>query len=176
MVHFQATDMVASNSPGGPSISFVVKGMPTVQDRTGVSWKTQTRARVYDPSSKNKSNFAKAVKLEMGAVGVTVLPYFTDSTALLLKAKFVLPRPKNELDRRKTPPELAVGAMSFPRGKDLDNLVKFAMDALQGILYANNTNIICAEIQKCYACDILEGVGWTELDFAKVVCIDPPRN
>ena len=111
----------------------------------------------------------------MGAVGLTVLPYFKERTALLMKATFVLPRPKNELDMSKNPPELKLGVMSYPRGKDIDNLAKFVMDALAGVLYMDGTTIVCGEIEKSYSCDFCEAVGWTELEFSKVVCIDPPE-
>ncbi len=47
------------------------------------------------------------------------------------------------------------------------------MDALEQTLYMNDTNIVHVECEKCFcASDSVDSVGWTELNFWKVVCID----
>jgi Holliday junction resolvase RusA-like endonuclease len=65
-------------------------------------------------------------------------------------------------------------ALSFPHGKDIDNLLKFVMDALEQTLYMNDTNIVHVECEKCYcgSNDNVDFVRWTKLNFWKVVCID----
>ncbi len=86
-----------------------------------------------------------------------------------LKVKFVLARPKKDFENNK----LKANATSFPRGKDVDNLLKFVLDALEQTLYMNDTNIVHVECEKCFcASDSVDSVGWTELNFWKVVCID----
>ena len=173
MVHFKiaADSMVMSDGPGGKRISFEVKGTPLVQQRTKISG-----THLYDPCSEKKKEFAKTVSDEMKACGQTTFPYFTDATAILCNAKHVLPRPQNQFVRGWGRARLAVDACSFPRGKDLDNLNKFVTDALHNVLYKNDTNIVCGKTLKCFATDSSEAIGWTELEFIKVVCIDPPPN
>ncbi len=167
---FKADDMVACTSPGGQSLSFVVKGHPTIQERAGVNWKGRFRPVIYDPSQKNKALFCEAVRVEMAAIGLPTEAYFCDQTAIKLKVKFVLPRPKKDVQKKKVKPNRA---LSFPRGKDIDNLLKFVMDALEQTLYMNDTDIVHVECEKCCcASDSVDSVGWTELNFWKVVCID----
>ncbi len=179
-MHFKiaANEMVMSDGPGGKRISFEVKGTPLVQQRTKMSGTTMKRTYLYDPSSEKKKEFARTVSDEMKACGATHFPFFSDSTAVLMNAKYVLPRPKNHFVKNKNQDriQLTADAMSFPRGKDIDNLNKFVTDALEGTLYANDTNIVWGVVKKCFATDISEAVGWSELEFAKVVCTSSPSS
>jgi Holliday junction resolvase RusA-like endonuclease len=169
---YVADDMVACINAGGRSISFVVKGSPAVQSRNIIAWKGRARPILFDPSSSNKLNYRHAVRQEMKAVGLPAENFFSDTTAIRMKVKFVLPRRRKDVILRPSPPHLAANALSFPRGKDVDNLLKFVMDALEQTLYANDTNIVRVGVEKCYATDLMDKVGWTELHFWKVVCID----
>ena len=171
---FEAVNMVAN---AGGSISFMVKGNPTVQRRTVMCWKGRPQPCLLDPSKNTKDLFAKAVRLEMKAIGLPELLYFAESTAIALRVKFVLPRPKKDLVKKKDGlTGLTDNASSFPRGKDVDNLLKFVQDALQQTLYMNDSDIVRVEAEKCYCNeDITESLGWTELHFWKVdavVCLD----
>jgi Holliday junction resolvase RusA-like endonuclease len=65
-----------------------------------------------------------------------------------MNAKHILPRPKKDVVKNKTPIQLTADAVSFPCGKDINNLNKFVMDALSHILYVNDTNIVCGEVEK----------------------------
>jgi Holliday junction resolvase RusA-like endonuclease len=169
MTSFVADDMVACTSAGARSISFVVKGNPTIQRRAVMTWKGRSRPVLFDPSSRTKLLFRDAVRKEMAVIGLPTEAYFNESTAIKMNVKFVIPRPKKDFVRNK----LTAGAMSFPRGKDIDNLLKFVMDALEQTLYMNDTNIVHVECEKCYCSDtIVDKVGWTELLFRKVVCIE----
>ena len=169
---FVADDMVACTNAGARSISFVVKGSPAVQSRNIIAWKGRARPILFDPSSSSKLLYRDAVREQMKAVGLPAENYFKDTTAIRMKVKFVLPRRRKDVILRPSPPHLAATALSFPRGKDVDNLLKFVMDALEQTLYANDTNIVRVGVEKCYATDLMDKVGWTELHFWKVVCID----
>jgi hypothetical protein len=162
-IRFVADDMVAWPEAEGRLISFVVKGTPAVQKRTVMAWKGCLRPHLLDPSMNAKRLFAQAVWIEMAAIGLPQEIYFTETTAICCKVNLILPRPKKDLAMMPTPHLVVSGASSFPRGKEVNNLLKFVMDAIEETLYVNNTNIICVEAKKCYAMDILEAVGWTEL-------------
>jgi Holliday junction resolvase RusA-like endonuclease len=179
MVRFTIVDddMVITMGPGGrrgDGINFEVQGNPLVQERHKLN-RQYGQFHMYDPSSAAKIEFAKVVKDEMEAHGWTSFPYFPDKCSMQMTAKFVLPRPKSDFIKNRTPPQLKPTALPFPRGKDVDNLGKFVADALQLVLYANDKDIVRQEIEKCYATDITESVGWTELNFVKVVCYNPPE-
>jgi Holliday junction resolvase RusA-like endonuclease len=170
---YEVEDMVACTDAVGRSISFTVKGNPTVQSRTVMAWKGRAKPYLLDPSKKSKRLFAKAVRREMKAIALPQSLYFSDPTALALRVKFVLPRHKKDLVVRDGGVVgLKANASSFPRGKDVDNLLKFVKDALQATLYRNDTNVVTVNAEKCFASDLSEAVGWTELTFFKVVCID----
>jgi Holliday junction resolvase RusA-like endonuclease len=172
MVVFVADDMVACTNAGTRSISFVVKGSPAVQGRNIIAWKGRFQPILFDPSSSNKIRFRDTVRQQMQAIGLPAENFFSDPTAIRMKVKFVLPRRRKDVILRPSPPHLAANALSFPRGKDVDNLLKFVMDALEQTLYANDTNIVRVGVEKCYATDLMERDGWTEMHFWKVVCID----
>jgi hypothetical protein len=99
-MNFVADDMIACTSPGGRSISFVVKGNPAIQIRVGVTWKGRTRPVIFDPSEKNKVLFCEAERSEMAAIGLPTEAYFCNETAIKLKVKFVLARPKKDFQKK----------------------------------------------------------------------------
>ena len=72
-----------------------------------------------------------------------------------------------------TVPYLAANACPFSRGKDMDDLLKFVMDALEQTLFTNNTSIVRVEAKQCHSTDILKSMGWTKFDFIKVFSVDP---
>ncbi len=113
MTTFVATDMVACTQAGGRSISFVVKGSPSVQSRNIIAWKGRSKPLLFDPSSSNKILFRDAVRLEMQAVGLSMENYFNDATAIQMRVKFVLPRRRKDVVMRPSPPHLAANARPF---------------------------------------------------------------
>jgi Holliday junction resolvase RusA-like endonuclease len=115
-----------------------------------MAWKGHSRPVIFDCYAGEKKLFDKAVRLEMVAIDVTSFPYFTDSEAILLKVKFVVPRPRMDLVGGQTVPYLAANACPFPCGKDINNLLKLIMDVLEQTLYTNDTSIIHVEAQKCH--------------------------
>jgi Holliday junction resolvase RusA-like endonuclease len=161
---FVADDMVACNNAGGRSISFVMKGSATIHRKNIMPWKGCSRPLLVNPSSSNMLLFCEAVRLEMEVIG------------LPMEVKFILSRRRMDLVMQPSPPHLTANAPSFPHGfphgKDIDNLLKFVMDELEQTLYKNDINILCGGVKKCCASDIMEKVGWTEVHFWKVVCID----
>lgn len=164
-MRFVADDMVACLETRGRSLSFVVKGTPTVQRRHTTVWKNRTLPYHFDPSAKEKQLFAAAVRLEMESLGLTTFPYFTtgSTTPIMMDIKFVIPRQKKDLVMHPSPPHLAPNASACPTGKDVDNLLKFVMDALEKTLYTNDANVVGGYIVKCHSTNILEDVGWTEI-------------
>jgi hypothetical protein len=50
-------------------------------------------------------------------------------------------------------------AQAFPRKKDVDNMLKFVMDALQGVFYTNNMTITTVTVTKTFP-QIVDAGGW----------------
>ena len=95
--------------------------------------------------------------------GLTV-PYFTSNEPIALEVVFVLPRRRMDLAKRGGRTVVTQTAHTFPRIKDVDNLLKFVMDALQSVLYANDDTITKVVVSKTYS-ENADALGWTEVCF-----------
>ena len=118
---------------------FVVKGIPKALKRARVS----SKGTFYDPSKKDKQDFLLQCKNHApgaplkGEVRIWITFYFKRP-----KSHYVSNNPKNKL--KNTAP---VAHTSKP---DLDNLVKFVLDALNGSFYIDDSQIHKIEALKKY--------------------------
>jgi Holliday junction resolvase RusA-like endonuclease len=159
-----ATNMVVCPNAEGRVLAFDVKGKPTVQRRIIVNF-TNHRPIFVDPSQRDKQLYAEAVRKEMNSMGLTQFPYFLAGDPIQLTIKFVLPVPLVDIQGNHMRP----GALPYPHHSgDVDNLLKFALDALEKTIYMDDTQIVKLEASKVYPTDVTDRVGWTELDFVKV--------
>lgn len=109
---------------------------PTPQKRPRV-----TRFVTYDPSKKDKVAFIKTI--------LNQLPKEPIYTPLRISIQFKFAHPKSHL---KTNGELRKSAPSLHVSKpDIDNLVKFVLDALNGRLYKDDSQIVSLIAIKQYA-------------------------
>lgn len=125
----------------GNSTSFTVHGEPVPLSRHMIS-----RGRMYNPSATAQKAFAKACidKLPKqpidGPIKATMLFYFS--------------RPKNHYGTGKNSHVLKSGVGYFHcKRKDLDNLIKFVLDALNGIAYLDDAQICMITSAKYYTDD-----------------------
>ena len=144
----------AEENPVGtvPSaLELTIYGDPPAQQRHRIAWKKRAmKGRrfpwVYDPSAGIKLEYKQKVREALLDFGVYSLPFFTPNgpptrettDGLNAKMKFFLSRPPSHF---LSTGGLREDAPHYPRGKDIDNLEKFAMDALQGIIYLNDASI-----------------------------------
>lgn len=148
-------DMMIMRRPTGDdtAISFSVGGDPPVQKRHKIAWKgilggwKESSRRIpiiYDPSSKEKKQLAAAVKAALQDLEVGGFPFFTNpDTKLTLELTFFF------ADRPAQP---------FPKKKDINNLVKFVMDAMNGILYCDDRAIVRVTAEKTFATEASSSV------------------
>lgn len=109
---------------------------PTPQKRPRV-----TRFVTYDPSKKDKVAFIKSV--------LNQLPKEPISYPLRISIQFKFKHPKSHL---KTNGELRKSAPNLHVSKpDIDNLVKFVLDALNGRLYKDDSQIVSLKAVKQYS-------------------------
>jgi Holliday junction resolvase RusA-like endonuclease len=114
----------------------VAKGRPRISTRGGF-------ARAYTPA-KTRTFEAMIAERARAAVG-PLDPY---KGAVELEAHFALPVPKSWSKRDRTD---ALAGVIQPQGKpDLDNFTKALSDALNGIVYADDSQIVSARITKRY--------------------------
>jgi Holliday junction resolvase RusA-like endonuclease len=100
----------------------------------------------------------------MASLGLTQYSYFVIGKPIHIRVKFVVPVPRINI----LGDDLAPNAWPFPHNGNINNILKFILDALEKTLYMGGTYIVHKEVVKAYPTDILEPVGWTELDFMKV--------
>jgi hypothetical protein len=174
---FEVEDLMEVVGPGNNTIdrtlSFTVTGDPPSQARHRISWKgvgkwkNRTTPVIYDPSAPMKTQYAERVSQELRDLGLT-LPYFTatggspknnqEDNGLIMEAMFCLQRPPSHYDRQGS---LLSDVPKYPRHRDIDNMLKFAMDALQHVVYHNDACIRYIIIDKEYS----KEAGFTKLAF-----------
>jgi Holliday junction resolvase RusA-like endonuclease len=117
-------DVEAVVVPGQrPSVSITVKSPPATQERNR-SRILNGRIVVYDPSRQSKAKFKEAIRMAMLQLGIDEFPIFH------------------------RPLKLTVTFGLSNQAKDFDNLLKYVMDALQSVMYANDSIIFKVEGEK----------------------------
>lgn len=98
----------------------------------------------YDPSKKEKDEFVKVIGNQ--------LPEEKMSNPIKCQLRFYCKRPKNHYKTGKKSNELKDSAPKYnTNSKDLDNMVKFVLDALNDKLYVDDCQIIEITCSKLYS-------------------------
>jgi Holliday junction resolvase RusA-like endonuclease len=168
-MNFYVRDMMGVEGPSDRSISFVIVGDPPAQQRHKLAWKNLSVSRAWDPSAKPKETYVKIVRTAMKEIGINTFPYFTQEKPIALTVRFVLPRPRSDLRTSNGVSTLIAYPSPLPFKKDIDNMLKFLMDALDGgdapLMYANDVIITDVVMGKAFPEDVLSR-GWTEVHFS----------
>lgn len=156
-------DLIEVRSASGRSIAFVITGEPPVQARHRLIAQFGGRFRpvFYDPSTVLKRRYKALVRTSMLQYGLT-FPYFNSDEPITLEVRFVLARRVQDWRLQGGTAVLLPSAQAFPRGKDVDNLLKLLMDALQGPLYANDNTITKVIVTKLFS-QTPNATGWTKI-------------
>ena len=106
---------------------YIVKGEPQSlkRHRTG-------KYGTYNPSAEKQKQFASSFDYE----GEPLTDY------LSMEMIFVFERPKSHA-KLSNPPK-------YPKRKDIDNLIKFVLDALNGKLYEDDCQVVSIKATKIY--------------------------
>lgn len=125
-------------------INFAVFGDPKSLKRHR-TYKTNNGLNInVDPSKDEKKTFLwKAI-----AANKPIKPF---STAIKVKIMFYMPRPKSHYGTGKNSGTLKKNAPTFHIKKpDIDNLVKFVLDALNGAYWVDDTIVSTLMCRKIY--------------------------
>jgi len=115
-------------------ISFTVYGNPVPKARARTVRLKNGLTTTYTP--KKTEQWEDMIRLQI----LKHRPEKLLDQAIVLKAVFVLQRPKSIPKKR-----------IYPETKpDLDNLLKSLTDAMEGIIYTNDSRIIKKEVEKIY--------------------------
>ena len=110
----------------------------------------------YDPSKKDKEDFFKLI---------TNLPENKMSKPIKCNLEFYCKRPKSHYKTGKNSHLLKDNAPQYnTNNKDLDNMVKFVLDALNDKLYVDDCQIVEISCKKLYS----SGDGYIQLKFEEI--------
>jgi len=101
-----------------PTIYFTMQGPPAVQQRVR-AFSVNGRLTFYDPSQRAKRAFKEAIRQAMLQFGISTFPFFSDEKKVKVTAIFGV---SNE-------------------AKDVDNMLKFLLDAIQDVVYTNDNMV-----------------------------------
>jgi Holliday junction resolvase RusA-like endonuclease len=158
-------DLMEVQTVSGCSVSFTILGDPPTQQRHRMAFlRGRSRPHFYDPSGDGKRLYASLVRNSFLEYGLST-PYFSPEEPIVLRLLCVLPRRQQDLARAGGRTVLTRFAQVFPRNKDVDNLLKFVMDALQGVVYRNDQTITTVIVTKTFPL-IPDARGWTEVELS----------
>jgi Holliday junction resolvase RusA-like endonuclease len=110
--------LVGNGNPQDLSIHLEIKGEPMVQQRHRARYlSNSSRQIIYDPSSAMKRACKQAMRKAISELGVAHFPFFPGpNRKFTAKISFFIDNPR----------------------KDNDNLQKFILDVMEGVIYAND--------------------------------------
>ena len=137
-------------------LSFCVKGPPPVQERPKITFKTRSKPTYYDPSKTTKRNWRKSLKQQLVHNNVS-FPVFGSNPILdkgiTVYITFYMARPAMDYVTKKKCRFLKDEIHHFPNQKDIDNMLKFVLDAMQEIVYLNDCVVCTLHSQKKFIDD-----------------------
>jgi Holliday junction resolvase RusA-like endonuclease len=101
---------------------FIVNGEPKTLKRHRFS-----KGKTYNPSKQDQINFADSLKWD---------PDKIISSDMEIEMKFYFERPKSHKKSKKS------NHPNYPQKKDLDNLVKFVLDAMNKVVYDDDRRVV----------------------------------
>jgi hypothetical protein len=171
---FAITDMMVVTCGGEESLSFVCLGDPPAQARGRINWRNRPVPVYYDPSSRSKAAYALVLRNALMSFGTSSFPIFNreilaSTKGLKLTVAFYLHRKVADYHVVSGKKVLKKTAEMFPKNKDVDNMLKFVMDAIHGVVYDNNTVITSVIAMKTFIPENRrEGPAYSEISIQKV--------
>ena len=110
--------------------------------------KYKTTLRLFNPTKWKEEGFAANVRATMG--GLLGDGTYYDHHFLELSIHFRFRRPNDHFVGNRQNGELKPNLVPFPTVSDVDNLAKFVMDALQGVLYKDDKTIVRLVVEKTW--------------------------
>lgn len=141
-------------------VAMEIQGRPIPQIRHRCRFQQGRRPQFYDPAAANKTRFANAIKdfllhhQEEATSRIDVSKPFFEGTNLLVVCNFSFPRPLSDFHGRLRD---ASGIRDVARQRsltsiaaDTDNCLKFTMDAMQDVIFANDRQVVSCVAMKTF--------------------------
>lgn len=121
-----------------------IEGVPRPQTRSFATTKANNKkVRLWDTSKPNKKSFASAFKAAMSKANASFDT--TTSKPIFVSIKFFFPHPKKHFILNHVTKTFHLSASApthVTKAPDIDNCEKLVLDALQGIICANDSNVV----------------------------------
>ena len=156
MPELATTDIAVLKDGSNLSLSFVVAGASQVQQRPKMSPKKGRRVPIYyDPSSLKKKDWKNDLKKALVNYGVSSFPFFKEkntnnmqSDGLYIEVVFYIRRRQLDYRSKMRTKILKDECQKYPGTKDIDNMLKFVMDAYHDVLFDNDNCIVQVSASK----------------------------
>lgn len=123
-----------------PLVSFCIQGKPIALKRH----RSTRGGHMYDPSAKDKQEFMVKAREYYPSTPIT--------GPLIVELKFIMPRPKSHFRTGKYAGQLKTSApVHHTKTPDLDNLVKFSLDAMNKVFYVDDSQVLEIYTSKQYS-------------------------
>ena len=124
-----------------------VRGPPVSQPRPRARMLPRNRVVVFNPAAREKNSFQRGMREALTDLGVMTFPLFPEGARLHLKATFVVSNLR----------------------KDVDNMLKFVLDVLEGVLYRNDATVFSIQAQKASPADVGVTFEYTKIEVENLV-------
>jgi len=110
---------------------------------------------VYNPAARARHLFVEALVQAIEPIDLDQEEcVFTPRTPLTADITMHMPRPQNHFQRNRPRVDAFLRPeavnMDYIRTPDVDNLAKFVLDGMQGVVYTNDSYITCLRSRKVY--------------------------
>jgi Holliday junction resolvase RusA-like endonuclease len=111
-----------------------------------------SRMHAYDPMQQAKLDFRMQVMRYLSAFGITSQDFPLTNSYISIEVTFLISRPNNHFHGRNR--SLGIhprfeNLMPTTQG-DIDNFVKFFLDAIDGIFFSNDRNVVAITASKLF--------------------------
>lgn len=164
-------DVVEQTGVMVKQLSFSVAGAPPIQQRPRITYRGRESVIMYDPTAAQKTIFKN--NLREALQGYT-FPYFTEaeimaSAGVKLIITFFVKHRYDDYHVANGNRVLRADYCRIPSNKDVDNMLKFVMDALAGVIYHNDFVVVEAVAKKSFvAPDSEYADGYTNISVEKL--------
>jgi hypothetical protein len=122
-----------------------------------------------DPDVRSKAEFWDVLTAAMADLDIALLPFLGVRTGLVMHCEFFLPRPRINFERHRLVYLLKDMCSLYPDIKDTNNMLKYFMDALTRVVYANDNCLVNVAASKAYPGDNQYGPnGWAEVRISSI--------
>ena len=126
------------------SAYFEIHGQPVPMERPRVNQKTK---KIYSPSTKKINQFKSTLKATIPNYATNNL-YFNDDDMIAVEIVFKMKISSSQKN------DAGGGSLGFcTSGGDIDNLSKFVLDGMQGVLFKNDKQIVKMIVSKQWGDD-----------------------